>query len=143
MGRLVLRSGGGRRAAQQGFTLIEVMTAMVITITVMLANLYLFDTARKNLAQSRALTAATNLATNKIAELKAKDIAAIVSGTEITPADDIPFTSTWVVSDVDLDHDGNPEMVDIVVKIKLDVRWTLAGKDHHLTLATFATGKDE
>lgn len=123
--------------------MIEVLTAMAITIIVMLANIYLFDIARKNLAQSKALTTATNLATNKIAELKAKDITAIASGSETTPPDGIRFTSTWVVSSVDLDHDGTPDMVGDVVKIRVDVGWTLADKGHHVTMTTFTTGKSE
>jgi type II secretory pathway pseudopilin PulG len=73
MVRCLLRpTGRGAAGAQRGFTLIEVMIAMAITITVMLANLYMINTAQKNLAYSRALTDATNLATNKIAEFKAR-----------------------------------------------------------------------
>ncbi len=143
MDRRVLNFGGRRIAVERGFTMIEVMTAMAITIIVMLANLYLFDIARKNLAQSRALTAATNVATSKIAALKATAIAAIASGSETTTSDGIQFASTWVVSNVDLDHNGTPEMVGDVVKIRLDVGWTLANKGHNLTMATFTTGKSE
>lgn len=123
--------------------MIEVMAAMAITIIVMLANIYLFDIARKNLAQSKALTTATNLATSKIAELKAEEITAITSGSVTTPPGGTRFTSTWVVSNVDLDHDGTPEMVGDVVKIRVDVGWTLADKDHHVTMTTFTTGRSE
>lgn len=146
MGRSVLRSGGSPGFAQRGFTIIEVMTAMVITITVMLANLYLFDIARKNMSQSRALTAATNLATSKIADFKTMDIAHIKTAppeTVPTVLDGIEFARTWVVSDLDLDHNGTPDMVGDVVKIRLDVGWTQANKDHHVTMTMITTGKSE
>lgn len=129
--------------------MIEIMIAMVITITVMLANFYLFDISRKNLARSRALTAATNLATNKLGELKSEAIADIVSGNEeVWAVDDVDhsgirFTRNWVVSAVDLDHDGTPDMVGDIVKIRLDVGWTFASEPHHVTMATFTTGRSE
>lgn len=146
MGRRELNAGGSWEAAQRGFTMIEVMTAMVITITVMLANIYLFNMAQQNFAQSRAMSAATNLATGKIADFKAMAVAQIKAAppeSGPTPLDGILFTRTWVVTDVDIDHNGTPEMVGDVVKIKVDVRWTLANKQHHVAMATFTTGRGE
>lgn len=143
MGRRLLRSGGAPRAAEQGFTLIEVMAAMAITITVMLANLSLFNTARTNLSRGRAITLATNLATSKISDFKAMTIAQITTGSDIPTADGIQFYRSWVVSNVDLQNDGTPDMVGDVVKVTLNVGWVLANKSHHVTMATFLAGKSE
>ena len=146
MGQRQLSPGGCRATAQQGFTIIEIMTAMVVTITVMLANLYLFNIAHGNLSQSRALTAATNLAAGKVAEFRGMTIAQIkAAAPESTPTrlDGIDFTRTWVVTDVDLNSDGTAEMVGDVVKIRLDVSWDQSNKVHHVAIATFTTGKGE
>ena len=76
--RLILSCGGPRRcAAEQGFTLVETMIAMAVAIAVLLANVYLFNRAQKDLAQARAVTAATNLATSKIADFRAMTIDAV------------------------------------------------------------------
>ncbi len=46
---------------------------MSIAIVVLLANIYLFNTAHKDLARARSITEATNLATSKIADFRADD----------------------------------------------------------------------
>ena len=63
---------GPSQAAEQGFTLVEVMIALSISIVVLLANIYLLNTAHKDLARARSITAATNLATSKIADFRAQ-----------------------------------------------------------------------
>lgn len=60
------RAGAGRR----GFTLVEVLTAMLIGVVVLTANLTLFNFAQKDFAFSRSLTDATNLATATLADFK-------------------------------------------------------------------------
>jgi prepilin-type N-terminal cleavage/methylation domain-containing protein len=238
---------GLAKTAECGFTFIEVMIALSISVVVLLANLYLFNIAHRDLALARSITAATNLATGKIADLRARVINAplcfdaattvpnskwenygftgngspctrpgttgsispnntgdlnpdypglvnedlcsppssrdrdfpfkeagwhppptpwippaplctspgvrnplFVSGarkvvpitiTETTTVDGIVFTSTAVLSDVDLQHDGFPDMKDEVMKITVDVGWTLADKPHHVGMTTFTTGK--
>jgi prepilin-type N-terminal cleavage/methylation domain-containing protein len=175
LGRRILSTGGGLPSdAEQGFTFIEVMVAMSISIVVLLANIYLFNTAHKNLALARSITNATNLATGRIADFRAMTIAAINTqaptvqsppnplgvrqGTNTQcpdcPAADcsssacspeaIRYTVTWIVSAVDLEN-ATPPVADLVgdlVKIKITVAWTLANKDHQVTLSTFTTGKD-
>jgi prepilin-type N-terminal cleavage/methylation domain-containing protein len=145
--QLVLTPGGAASGpAERGFTLVEVIVAMSITIVALLANLYLFSTAQKNLAESRALTNATNLASGKIAELRGKTIADIKAEAPKSASatrDGVDFALSWVVSDVDLDHNGAPEMVGDVVKVKVDAAWALAGRGHQVTMSTFTTGKQE
>ena len=48
------------------------MVALSISIIVLLANIYLINTAHKNLARARSITAATNLATSRIADFRAR-----------------------------------------------------------------------
>jgi hypothetical protein len=208
------------------------MVALSIAITVLLANIYLFNTAQKNLALARSLTDATNLATSGIADLRTRVISApmcfdattnvpndklenfsftgngspctragiagdinpdypglvnedfcsppssrnpnypgkaadgpsavplctgpgvrnplFVPGarkvvpimeTGTTSVDGILFTSTWVLTDVDLQHDGSPDMRDNVMKITIDVTWRLEDRDHSVKMTTFTTGK--
>jgi prepilin-type N-terminal cleavage/methylation domain-containing protein len=154
----VLR-GGARPGRPGGFTFVEVLIAMAITVAVMLANLALFDTAHRNLAYSRALTEATNLATNRIADFKTMAVADILNaapnvqaspnplnvrwGSDTPTVDGVLFTRTWTFSSVDVDHDAAPDMVGDLVKVKMDVTWTMAGRAHHVSMATFTTGKPE
>ncbi len=161
MGGPVLRRGGAGAAAEGGFTLIEIMVAMAITIVMMLANLYLFSTAQKNLSFARSLTQATNLAGRRIDELKGMSIAQIEAaaptlrpspnplqvreGSDVVAAEGMSYTRTWVVSQVDLDHASPPvpDLAGDVVKIRLEVAWRQANRDHQVTMTTFATGKPE
>ena len=144
MGRRILSSPGGLpRAAERGFTFIEVMIAMAVSIVVLLANIYLFNTAHKNLALARSITNATNLATGRIADFRAMTIADITAaaptvhaspnplgireGTD-TQCPDCPgsdcsssdcsseatrYTRTWIVSAVDLEN-ASPPVPDLV-----------------------------
>lgn len=71
MAKRILNDGAGcARLGVGGFTMIEIMTAAVISVMVMLANLAVFNTANKNFAYARALTNATNHATDKINRCK-------------------------------------------------------------------------
>jgi prepilin-type N-terminal cleavage/methylation domain-containing protein len=161
------------RAAELGFTLIEVMVAMSISIVALLANIYLINTANRDLALARSLTDATNLATNRIADFRAMTVAEINASAPTvqgganplnirqgsdTKCPDCPgsdcsssncspaatrFTRTWVVSAIDLQH-ANPPVADLVgdlVKVNVEVSWTLLSKVHRVTMTSFATGK--
>lgn len=171
MGRGVLSRSRLPRAAERGFTLVETMVALSISIVVLLANLFLFNTAQRNLALSRSVTNATNLATNTVAVLKSRTIAQISDTTDnvvsglttgthtddqvAAPADPADpgdlekrqmidgttYSRTWRVSNIDIDGNGTPDLVGDLVKISLVVTWTLASKSHQVTMATFTTGR--
>jgi prepilin-type N-terminal cleavage/methylation domain-containing protein len=141
--RILSRRRGHSRAAQRGFTFIEVMIALSISVVVLLANIYLFNTAHRDLALARSITEATNLATSKIADFRAMTIAQInaasptVSGganplgirqgsdtlcpdcpdSACSSSDCSPaairYTRTWVVSAIDLEL-ANPPVADLV-----------------------------
>ena len=158
MGRRIVSSAGAPApTAEQGFTLIEVMIALAISIAVLFANIYLFNTAHKDLALARSVTSATNLATSRIADFRAMTIAqinaasptvtggplAVRQGADVTTLDGVQFTRTWVVSAIDLQN-ATPPVADLVgdlVKIRVDVAWTQANRNHNVTLTTFTTGK--
>jgi prepilin-type N-terminal cleavage/methylation domain-containing protein len=149
--RRVLRSGGApARAAERGFTLIEIMAAMAISIVALLANIYLINTANRDLALARSLTDATNLATTRIADFRAMTIADInatatpdgganplnVRRGSDTQCPDCPdancshadcspsatrFNRSWIVSAIDLEH-ATPPVADLVGDlVKIDV----------------------
>ena len=179
VGRRILSARGGPSApAAQGFSFIEVLIAMSVSIVVLLANIYLFNTAHKDLALARSITTATNLATSRIADFRAMTIQQIEAastpvlpppcpssanplhrrrGSDTPTIDGILFTRTWVVSVVDRDHNGTPNnecddipdmMTDVtvfnssgVVKVSLEVTWTLSNKDHHVAIVTLITPK--
>lgn len=78
-GRILTAGNQCRGGAQHGFTLVETMIAMSISVIVVLANIYLFNTTHRDLSLARTVTQATNLATEKIAEFRAKTIAEIAA----------------------------------------------------------------
>jgi len=157
VGAVVLRERGPAGVAPGGFTLIEVVIAMAIGLVVMLANLFLFGTASRDLAASRALTDATNLATGKIADFRAMSLPEIVAaapsvdpspnplevrrGTETVAAGGTTFTRAWAVSLADLGGDGAPDLVGELLRIRVEVSWSVAGRGHSVSMATFTTGK--
>jgi len=149
--RVLSCSGEPAGAAERGFTLVEIMIAMSISIVVLLANSYLINIANRDLAVARSLTDATNLATIKIADFRAMTIADINTSSPTVPgganplnirqgsdtrcpdcpdadcshADCSPavtrFTRTWTVSGVDLEH-TTPPVADMVGDlVKIDI----------------------
>lgn len=157
--RILSFRSGLSRAAERGFTLIETMIAMSIAIVVLLANIYLFNTAQKDFALAKSVTEATNLATNKIADFRTMTIAQIDAaaptntggplyvrqGSDEVTVEGVRFTRTWVVSAIDLQH-ATPPVADLVgdlVKITIDVAWMSAGKDHQVKMATFTVGRSQ
>lgn len=150
---------------ERGFTLVEVMTAMVIGAIALTANLTMFNYAQKDFARSRTLTDATNLATTTLADFKTKSINEInlttdlaASGLKIGTHTEDPalgnctqiggrtYCRTWEVWNVDVDNDGTADMVGDLVKVRLTVDWwigstTVASNKHSLKMATMTTGR--
>jgi hypothetical protein len=62
------------------------MIAMSIAIVVLLANIYLFNTAQKDFALAKSVTEATNLATNRIADFRAMAISRPADSVDINRA---------------------------------------------------------
>lgn len=159
--------GGGA----PGFTFIETMVAMAMAMIVLLANIFLINTAHRNMARAKVLTDATNLAADTLAALRTRTLAEVnattdgiasgfVVGTHVDDAVQEPlspadaanlvrrqqvgttvFTRTWTVSNVDSDADGVADLVGDIVKVRVDVAWAAGGRDHHVTMATLTTGR--
>jgi Tfp pilus assembly protein PilV len=151
MGRRVLGKGAVRTRpwklqGREGFSLLEAVIAMTITVIVMMAILGMFNQAYRLYAGSKRLTVATNLACSKLADFKAQtvdDIKAEDPKDKDRVVDGIPFALSWTVSDVDVDGDSTPDMVGNLVKISLDVSYTYRGQAHRVSMATMTTGKPE
>lgn len=142
----MMKKGKGPGCDRKGFSLIEVMISMAIALTVTLAILGMFNHAYRIYAGNRRLTVATNLASRKFTEFKAMTVADIKGQTpksETQVVKGIPYTLDWTADDVDVDGDSTPDLVGDLVKIRLEVKWTLADGDHRVSMATMTTGKPE
>lgn len=131
---------------REGFSLLEAVIAMTITVIVMMAILGMFNQAYRLYARNKRLTVATNLAYSKLADFKAKtvgDIKAEDPKDENRVVDGIPFALDWTVSDIDVDGDSTPDLVGNLVKISLDVSYNYRGQAHQVSMATMTTGKPE
>jgi prepilin-type N-terminal cleavage/methylation domain-containing protein len=133
--------GGGR-----GFSLIEVVISMAIGLTVTLAILGMFNHAYRIYAGNRRLTAATNLATGKLSDFKTMTVAAIKAESpksETRVVGGTQYTLDWTVDDVDVDGDSVLDLVGDLVRVKLDVIWTLPDGAHRVSMTTMTTGKPQ
>jgi prepilin-type N-terminal cleavage/methylation domain-containing protein len=70
-----------RRKLMTAFTLIEVMAAILIVTIVIAGSSFLFIVGRSQVSQQKHYRAATQLATQKLEELKAGSYSSIVAGT--------------------------------------------------------------
>jgi len=142
MGESFLRSRPA--SGREGSSLLEVMVAMAITLTVMMAILGMFGHAYRLYAMNKRLTVATNLAYSKLTEFKAMtvgDIKAEDPKDETRTLEGILYTLDWEVSDIDVDGDSAPDMVGDLVKVNLDVNWDYRGSTHRVSMATLTSGK--
>ena len=73
---------GGTLPRESGFTMVEAMIAMGVTMTVLLALLGMFNSAFRVYDKGEDLTIATNLAMRKIGDFKHLQITDILSGTD-------------------------------------------------------------
>ena len=140
MARRVCRHGGAG-----GFTLIEVIMSLVITMTAFLAILAMMNTSFRSYSRGKRLTEATNLAYEKLQDFKTLDVASISSGSDVVVPANTQYTRTWTVSEVSLDSnsDGVPDLQGDIVKIDLVVTWAHGGRDYRVSMATMTTGKPE
>jgi len=145
-GILTLRHLTGPGLDRRGFSLIEVMVSMAITLTVTMAILGMFNHAYRLYARSQKLTVATNLATSKLADFRAMTVGAIKAEnpkSEARVVNGFQYTLNWSVDDVDVDGDSVVDMVGDLVKISLDVSWTHGDRAHSVSMATMTTGKPQ
>ena len=105
--------------AQSGFTLIEVMIAVVILATGILALATMQIVSIRSNAFSSEMTYATMLAQSQFEEFRNMDYDSVVTDTDVIPASEtskgIPYTVQWEV------HDDDPTTD--MKTIELNVRW--------------------
>jgi len=114
----------GRITPQGGFTLIEILIAMTIFSTSFLALAAGATTVMKSNHSSYNNTVATNLAQDKLEELRALDPTAIVGDNKTKKVGGVTFTRTWTTTDAD----G-------LRKIKVVISWT-DPRAHTLTISS-------
>ena len=137
---------GGLRRPEGGFTLVEALVSVAIALAMMLAVLTMFGTALRVFDSNRDLTVAANLANSKIADFKTKSVAELKAEnpkTDTVTMGDVQYVRSWTVSDIDIDGDSTPDMVDDIVKVDLDVDWTSRGRSHNVSMSTLTTGKPQ
>lgn len=144
-GLLRTMAAAGPKGVKDGFTLIEVLMSMVITMTALLAILAMVNTSFRSYSRGKRLTEATNLAYQKLQDFKTVEVAAIADGTDVVTPANTQYTRTWTVSDVNLDadSDGVPDLQGDIVKVDLEVTWTHGGRDYRVSMATMTTGKPQ
>jgi len=145
-GVLTLRHLTGPGLDRRGFSLVEVLISMAITLTVTMAILGMFNHAYRLYARSQNLTVATNLATSKLADFRAMTVDVIKAQnpkSEARVVNGLQYTLNWSADDVDIDGDSVVDMVGDLVKISLDVSWTHADRAHSVSMATMTTGKPQ
>jgi Tfp pilus assembly protein PilV len=131
---------------RKGFSLIEVVIAMGITLTVTMAILGMFNNAYRLYSKNKRLTVATNLASRKISDFRTMTVDAIKAEnpkSETSVVSGIQYALDWTADDVDVDGDSAADMVGDLVKIRLEVKWTLSDGDHRVSMTTMTTGKPE
>lgn len=148
MGQGFLTVARGRMEAidRKGFSLIEVVIAMGVTLTVTMAILGMFNNAYRLYSRSQKLTVATNLATRKFADFRAMTVDAIKAEnpkSENRVVSGVQYALDWTANDVDVDGDSSADLVGDLVKIQLEVKWTLSDGDHRISMTTMTTGKPE
>ncbi len=116
----------GRLTPQGGFTLIEILLAMVIFSISFLGLAAGATTVMKSNHSSYNNTVATNLAQDKLEELRAMNVAAIADGNDTEKVGAVTFTRRWSRDDGDVVG---------LRKIKVEVSW-IDQRAHSLTISS-------
>lgn len=122
-----------RRRGQEGFTLIEILIALLILITGIAGVLTLQMVSVRATNFSRHATEAAVLGEEKLEELRVVPVASITNGTEtvdeqgvVDASGDGFYTRTWTITD-------NGDSIDIVMVVS----WLERGSDpYDITLIT-------
>lgn len=105
----------------KGFSLIEVMMAMVILAVGLLALISMQGTFASGNAQSRQIMRATDIAANKIEEFSVQDYDSVSDGNATITTYPIDYDLTWSVTE---NATSKIKVMDIVVS------WQLKGQGH-------------
>lgn len=121
-----------------GFTLIEVMIAILILTVGMLAMALLQISAIRGGAFANQVTQASIDGQDKLEKLRGTVYASIVSGHDTVISENgITYTRSWTVTEGDPPGTTGAPASKKMKTIQLVISWTgLQGLDHHITLST-------
>ena len=107
-----------------GFTLIEIMIAILILVIALLGIAGVTVSVINGNAFSKEITSATTLGQDKMEELKNTDYGSIASGSDT----DSIYTRTWTVT-------ANSPVANTKT-VEVEVSWSRGGNTHDVTLKT-------
>jgi prepilin-type N-terminal cleavage/methylation domain-containing protein len=121
-----------QRKPVAAFTLIEVMTAILIVTIVIAGGSFLFVTGRGQVSLQKHYRAATLLAAQKLEELKAGAYSDIVVGDDSNsiPLEDLSYTRST-----------HAENAGSYKEVTVTVSWGPTGNAHNVSLVTFIAPK--
>jgi type IV pilus assembly protein PilV len=125
-GRGPVRRPRARRSA--GFTLIEVIVAIVLLGVGLMGLAALSTTVTRANVQSSSLTTATALAQERAERLRTEDYDALASGNDSRVVDNVAYTRSWVVTA----EDPEPGLKTVAIAVS----WTTRGTTHTTRLTT-------
>jgi len=117
-----------RSTALGGFTLIEMMVAVLLIGVGLMGLAAMSTTVTRANVQSSALTTASALAQQRVEQLRTDPYAAIASGNDALTVDGVTYNRSWNVS-VNVPDQG-------LKTVDVTVSWTSRGKTHSTMLST-------
>jgi type IV pilus assembly protein PilV len=121
-----VRRPRARRSA--GFTLVEVIVAIVLLGVGLMGLAALSTTVTRANVQSSSLTTATALAQERAERLRTEDYDALASGNDSRVVDNVTYTRSWVVTA----DDPEPGLKTVAIAVS----WTTRGTTHTTRLTT-------
>jgi type IV pilus assembly protein PilV len=122
------RVRGHDRHPAGGFTLVEMMVAILLLSVGLMGLAALSTTVTRGNIQSSTLTAASALAQERIERFRTESYGSIASGGDTRGVDGVTYTRNWTVTNDD------PEAG--LKAIAVTVRWSTNGRAHATTLTT-------
>lgn len=123
-----MRRRSARPAAGRGFTLVELMVAILLIGVGLMGLAALSTTVTRSNVQSTALTTASALAQERVERFRSESYATIANGSDTRQVDGVTYTRTWTV----VADDPAPGLKTITVT----VRWILRGVSRSTVLRT-------
>jgi type IV pilus assembly protein PilV len=111
-----------------GFTLVEVIVAIVLLGVGLMGLAALSTTVTRANVQSSSLTTATALAQERAERLRTEDYDALASGNDSRVVDNVTYTRSWVVTA----DDPEPGLKTVAIAVS----WTTRGTTHTTRLTT-------
>lgn len=130
-GETLRRPAASRRARRtrgRGFTLVEMMVAILLLGVGMMALAALTTTVTRANGRSASLTTASALAQERIERFRIEPQATIAAGSDARVVDGVAFSRSWTVAN----GDPAPSLKTVAVT----VTWVERGYPHSTTLAT-------